>query len=212
MKKLSTISLTLILPFCMAITNCSKASSHENDVAVNGAASLQIAGENPAPQSMKMADNATAKPSNNSVNNAPEKAMLKAMTIVDGDETYRAFSSGLAIQEFMKAGIVNKKPEARVDYMDLYAIHKPYKIMGHDLVGIGEEYMTQYAGCCVNENVTIVVKSNSNDESLFSFAEQNKCKVDENYDVKQDTQYTKVMLDNNAKYIQIQCRNAQIKK
>ena len=84
MKKLSTLSLTLIMPFCMTITNCSKASSHENDVAVNGAASLQIAGENPAAQSMKMTDNATAKPSNNSVNNAPEKAMLKAMTIVDG--------------------------------------------------------------------------------------------------------------------------------
>lgn len=196
----------------MAITNCSKASSHENAAVTNGAASLQISGENPETQSMKMADNDNAKPSNNSGNNAPEKAMLKAMTIVDGDETYRAFSSGLAIQEFMKAGIVNKKPEARVDYMDLYAIHKPYKIMGHDLVGIGEEYMTQYAGCCVNENVTIVVRSNGDDESIINFAEQNKCKIDENYDVEQDTQYTKVMLDKNAKYIQIQCRNAQIKK
>lgn len=196
----------------MAITNCSKASSHENDASANGAASLQITDETPTSQSMKVTDNAKTSPSNYSVNNAPENAMLKAMTIVDGDETYRAFSSGLAIQEFMKVGIVNKKPEARVDYMDLYAIHKPYKIMGHDLVGIGEEYMTQYAGCCVNENVTIVVKSNSNDESLFTFAEQNKCKIDENYDVEQDTQYTKVMLDKNAKYIQIQCRNAQIKK
>ena len=192
----------------MVISNCSQASNHENTATSDGAGALQIAKQDSAQQSMQMPVNNAAKP----INPTPEKAMLSAMTIVDGDETYRAFSSGLAIQEFMKLGIVNKKPEARVDYMDLYAIHKPYKIIGHDLVGIGEEYMTQYAGCCVNENVTIVVKSNRDDESIINFAEQNKCKIDENYDIKQDTQYTKANLETSAKYIQIQCRNARVKK
>lgn len=195
----------------MVISNCSQASSNENKASSEGAGALQIAQQDSAPQSMQMAPNETQTPTNNA-NSTPENAMLKAMTIVEGDEAYRAYNSGLAIQEFMKRGIVNKKPEARVDYMDMYAIHKPYKIMNHDLVGIGEEYMTEYAGCCVNENVTIIVKSNGDDEGIFQFAEQNKCKIDENYDFKQDTQYTKANLDTSAKYIQIQCRNARIKK
>lgn len=195
----------------MVISNCSQASNNENKTSTEGAGALQIAQEDKAPQSMQMATNAAATPIGQN-NATPEKVMLKAMTIVDGDETYRAYDSGLAIQEFMKLGIVKKKPEARVDYYDMYAVHKPYKIMGHDLVEIGEEYMTQYVGCCVNENVTIIVKSNGDDEGIFQFAEQNKCKIDENYDIKQDTQYTKANLETSAKYIQIQCRNARVKK
>ena len=84
----------------MVISNCSQASNNGNKTSTEGAGALQIAQEDKASQSMQMATNAAAKPIGQN-NATPEKVMLKAMTIVDGDETYRAYDSGLAIQEFM---------------------------------------------------------------------------------------------------------------
>lgn len=147
-----------------------------------------------------------------SLTDIPAKAMIKAMTIEGDVDTFRKLHSGVAIQEFMKAGIINKKPDIRIDYSDMYKVNKPYKFMGHDIVEIQEEYMTKYVGCCVDESVSVILKSNGNNKQVQDFAMTNQCKLNENYDLNADAEYIKgLKREVGAQYIELRCRNASTK-
>ena len=72
-----------------------------------------------------------------------ESGLTSALRLKKGT-TERIGNSGKAIQAYMREGIVNKKPNQRADYTDYYLVNKPAKFMGHDLIVIEEEYMSQY--------------------------------------------------------------------
>lgn len=123
----------------------------------------------------------------------------------------RVGNSGKAIQAYMRAGIVNKKPNTRVDYTDYYLVKKPASFMGHELLMIEEEYMTTYLGCCVSEGVGITVRLNGDDTALKNFANANACSVESKVDM--ETQF--VYLDLNAKvsagnYTTLSCRDRDV--
>lgn len=88
---------------------------------------------------------------------ALENGLANALRLKPGT-TERAGDSGKAIQAYMREGAVSKKPNQRADYTDYYLVNKPVSFMGHELVVIEEEYMTNYAGCCVNSGAGITVK------------------------------------------------------
>lgn len=102
----------------------------------------------------------------------------------DSVKAKRIGDSGKAIQAYMRAGIVNKKPNIRADYTDYYLVNKPASFMGHDLFMIEEEYMTTYIGCCVSEGAGITVRLTGDDSALQAFAKANACSVEHNVDLK----------------------------
>ncbi|SKA74990.1 hypothetical protein SAMN02745130_01455 [Thiothrix eikelboomii] len=102
----------------------------------------------------------------------------------DPAKAERIGDSGQAIQAYMRAGIVNKKPNLRADYTDYYLVNKPAHFMGHELVMIEEEYMTAYIGCCVNAGAGITVRLTGDDSALQAFAKANACSVENKVDLK----------------------------
>lgn len=104
----------------------------------------------------------------------------------DTKSSSRLGSSGEAIQAYMREGIVNKKPNLRYDYTDYYIVNKPSKIMGHELVMIEEEYMSQYVGCCVSPGLGITVKVAGDTKKLEIFAKENKCSFTDRIDFQQE--------------------------
>ena len=86
----------------------------------------------------------------------------------------------------MKQGIVNKKPNASIDYTDYYLINKPTSFMGHELLVIEEEYMTQYIGCCVNPGVGVSLKIVCGTKNLEDFAQKNGCSLTKQFDLKKE--------------------------
>lgn len=96
----------------------------------------------------------------------------------------RIGDSGKAIQAYMRAGTVNKKPNLRADYTDYYLVKKPASFMGHDLFMIEEEYMSAYIGCCVSPGAGITVRLTGDDSALQAFAKANACSVESQVDLK----------------------------
>lgn len=115
--------------------------------------------------------------------NSLENRLIDALRY-DTAKTERVGDSGKAIQAYMRAGIVNKKPNIRADYTDYYLVNKPASFMGHDLFMIEEEYMTAYIGCCVSEGAGITVRLTGDDSALQAFAKANACSVEHNVDLK----------------------------
>lgn len=91
---------------------------------------------------------------------------------------------GEAIQAYMQAGVVNKKPNLRYDYDDYYLINKPTAFLGQDLFMIQEEYMIKYGGCCVDPGASLflrLTKANTDQamKTLQEFAKKTACTVKE---------------------------------
>jgi len=103
-----------------------------------------------------------------------ETGLIHALQLKPGTSE-RSGYSGLAIQAYMQAGLVGKKPNQRSDYTDYYLVAKGASFLGHELVLIEEEYITQYIGCCVSPGVGVTVKVNSSIKNLAAFAKTNRC-------------------------------------
>lgn len=114
-----------------------------------------------------------------------EEGLINALRIKKSTGK-RLGDSGKAIQAYMKQGIVNKKPNASVDYTDYYLINKPTSFMGHELLVIEEEYMTQYIGCCVNPGVGVSLKIVGGTKNLEDFAQKNGCSLTKQFDLKKE--------------------------
>lgn len=117
------------------------------------------------------------------------ETMLTDALRYDAAKAERVSNSGKAIQAYMRAGIVNKKPNVRVDYTDYYLVKKPTNFMGHELFMIEEEYMTQYLGCCVSEGAGITVRLKGDDTVLKAFAKSNACSVESKVDMPTQLEY-----------------------
>jgi hypothetical protein len=113
-----------------------------------------------------------------------ETGLISALRLKKGT-TERVGNSGEAIQAYMRAGIVNKKPNERFDYTDYYLVNKSVKLMGHDLIVIEEEYILRYIGCCVSPGAGVTVKVTENTENLEEFARTNGCTFTDNVNLQE---------------------------
>lgn len=107
---------------------------------------------------------------------ALERGLAQAMQLKKGT-TERIGTSGQAIQAYVQAGYIDKKPDARVDYTDYYVLKKPAPFMGHELVMIEEESMSEYIGCCVSPGVGLSVKVNGSLKPLIAFTKAHRCRL-----------------------------------
>jgi len=135
-----------------------------------------------------------------------EGGLANALRLKNGS-VQRTGTSGKAIQAYMQAGLVGKKPTQRSDYTDYYLLRKPASFMGHELVVIEEEYMAQYVGCCVSPGAGLSVKVNGRADNLEAFARQNKCTFTDKVDLQRTLRDVgvKVVLSA-ARYATLSCR------
>lgn len=123
----------------------------------------------------------------------------------------RVGNSGKAIQAYMKAGVVAKKPTVRADYTDYYLLKKPASFMGHQLFIIEEEYMSQYIGCCVSEGVGVTVRLSGTDANLKVFAKHNGCSVESPINITEHLDYLGIKASAPAgKYSTLSCRDRDV--
>lgn len=111
-----------------------------------------------------------------------ESQLTKALKIkANGPD--RQARSGPVILAYQRAGILNKKPDQRADYVDFYLLHKAASFMGHKLVLLEEEYMDNYVGCCVSPGLGLVLQTSGETMPLQDFAEKNACTLTLHADV-----------------------------
>ena len=113
-----------------------------------------------------------------------EMGLLHALHLKKGT-TDRVGTSGKAIQAYMREGYIGKPPNQRADYTDYYLLKKPATFMGHELVLIEEEYITQYIGCCVSPGVGVTVKVRGSTQKLQAFARAQRCRLTDPVDIRQ---------------------------
>lgn len=115
---------------------------------------------------------------------ALESGLIHALHLKKG-KTERVGTSGKAIAAYMREGYVGKRPDQRFDYTDYYLLKKPATFMGHELVLIEEEYITQYIGCCVSPGAAVTVKVRGNTQKLQAFANAQRCTLTDPVDIGQ---------------------------
>jgi hypothetical protein len=114
-----------------------------------------------------------------------ENGLIQALHLKKGT-TQRVGTSGKAIQAYMREGYVGKHPDQRFDYTDYYLLKKPASFMGHELVLIEEEYITQYIGCCVSPGVGVTVKVRGSTRKLQAFARAQRCTLRDPVDIRHE--------------------------
>ncbi|HSD39191.1 MAG TPA: hypothetical protein VLC92_16910 [Rhodocyclaceae bacterium] len=120
-----------------------------------------------------------------------EDGLINALRLKRGT-VERVGDFGKAIRAYIQEGLVNKKPNQRADYTDYYLLKKPAKFMGHDLVVIEEEYMSQYVGCCVSPGVGVTVKVVGRVKNLEEFASANRCSFSDHVNLKDELSRVRV--------------------
>ncbi len=89
----------------------------------------------------------------------------------------RSMDPAKAVRAYVSAGVVEKKPNTRIDYTDYYVVDRPARFLGHDLQMIEQEYRAAYVGCCVSPGMGITVRLDGSADDLRAFAARNKCRV-----------------------------------
>lgn len=112
-----------------------------------------------------------------------ESGLIHALQLKKGT-TERVGTSGKAIAAYMREGYIGKHPDQRADYTDYYLLKKPASFMGHELVLIEEEYITQYIGCCVSPGAGVTVKVRGNTQKLQAFASAQRCTLTDPVDIR----------------------------
>ncbi|MDO8037619.1 hypothetical protein [Janthinobacterium sp. SUN137] len=114
-----------------------------------------------------------------------ENGLIHALHLKKGT-TQRVGTSGKAIAAYMREGFIGKRPNQRFDYTDYYLLKKPASFMGHELVLIEEEYITQYIGCCVSPGAGVTVKVNGSTQKLQAFASAQRCTLTDPVDIRKN--------------------------
>ena len=135
-----------------------------------------------------------------------ESGLLHAMQLKKGT-TERTGTSGQAIRAYQHAGLVSKTPRQRADYTDYYLLKQPATFLGHELLLIEEEYITQYIGCCVSPGLGVAVKVRGGTQNLEKFAQAHRCTLTDNVDLAHELR--EVAIKNRlpkAHYASLSCR------
>ncbi len=152
------------------------------------------------------APQAQAAHSENTLDARLEQGLLQALRL-DRARQDRAAPSGPAIQAYIQAGYLELKPTVRADYTDYRLLKRPAHLLGHELLLVEEEYMTQYVGCCVNHGVGAVLRLHGDAGALQRFAQDNGCRVSLPFDAKEELSWTGLPLDwPKGDYARLSCR------
>ncbi|WP_219133566.1 hypothetical protein [Janthinobacterium sp. UMAB-60] len=114
-----------------------------------------------------------------------ETDLIHALHLKQGT-TARVGTSGKAIRAYMREGYLGQHPDQRSDYTDYYLLKKPASFMGHELVLIEEEYITQYIGCCVSPGAGVIVKVLGSTKTLQAFARAQRCTLRDPVDIRHE--------------------------
>lgn len=146
-------------------------------------------------------------------NNAQlESALANAMRLDKTQSMKRLGDSGAAIQGYIAAGYLAKRPNARLDYSDYWWLKRSAPFLGHELVMIEQEYMSSWVGCCVSPGVGVTVRVIGNATNLEKFAQANKCSVDFNANLDDEAKFSHVELSSlrKGRYATMSCRERDI--
>lgn len=111
-----------------------------------------------------------------------ESGLVQALHLKKGT-TDRVGTSSKAIAAYAREGYIGKRPDQRFDYTDYYLLKKPASFMGHALVLIEEEYITQYIGCCVSPGAGVTLKVQGSTQKLQAFARAQRCTLSDPVDI-----------------------------
>lgn len=138
-----------------------------------------------------------------------EDALIDSMRLKHESESVeRLGDSGKAIRAYMKAGVVNNRPNTRLDYTDYYLLNKQETFMGHQLIIIEQEYMTGYIGCCVSPGVGVTVLANGSIENMKRFAKANGCSLTEGIDIQKSVKQLGVNIGpQRGSFVALSCRD-----
>lgn len=92
----------------------------------------------------------------------------------------RGKTSSDIIKIFKDANVISQDPNKRLDYTDYYIANIPVNFIGHNILLIEEEYMTENIGCCVNPGFGFSVKTNGDIKNLEEFSNKNGCTLENN--------------------------------
>lgn len=128
------------------------------------------------------------------------------------ENIYRGFGNTFIqfpdFKTLKQKGLISNKPTiSRADYNDVYQFKKQYQFLGQNFVLLFDEYMLEYAGCCVNEGWGAVFAKHSDLKQIQQFAQKNQCKVEKmNLDSKYYYGYEVKKLPKNKEYYELSCR------
>ncbi|MGF6609963.1 hypothetical protein OKW45_004885 [Paraburkholderia sp. WSM4175] len=133
---------------------------------------------------------------------------------LDGSKQHRAADSGAAIQAYIAAGYLARKPNGGADYTDYWWLKKPAPFMGHELVMISEQYMSRWIGCCVDPGLDVAVRIHGSTVRLEQFARENKCSIDTNADLREPAKDSKIAITSlrAGRYEMLSCHERDIQQ
>jgi uncharacterized protein YfcZ (UPF0381/DUF406 family) len=139
-----------------------------------------------------------------------EMVLIEALQF-DHQKQARVGDSGKAIIAYLKAGYLSKKPNARADYIDFYVLKKPAVLMGHTLVMIEHEYMSEYIGCCASPGIGLLIKTSGNTANLEKFSKENACTFSNHVDaIEQLKNYAIKAKLTQGNYASVSCRERDV--
>lgn len=116
-----------------------------------------------------------------------------------------------SFKKMQKQGLINKKPDiSRNDYNDVYKLKKPLQFMGQTVALLSDEYMTQYAGCCVSEGWGAVLAKKSDMKLLTQFAKTNQCSLSKVESDASNYYGFKLKALPTAEYYELSCRERDL--
>lgn len=141
-----------------------------------------------------------------------ESALTDAMRLDIDKPMDRVGDGGAAIQGYVAAGYLAKRPNTRLDYTDYWWLKKSAPFMTHELVMIEQEYMSAWVGCCVSPGVGITVRVHGSTANLEQFARANKCSVETNVNLTDLAKYSHIALSSirKGRYATMSCRERDI--
>lgn len=139
-----------------------------------------------------------------------EAALIKALQLKPGTSE-RAGDSGAAIQGYVKAGLLDRRPSQRSDYTDYWLLKQPATFMGHELLVIEEEYPSKFIGCCPNEGMGVDLRVVGSTDALEDFAEAHGCRLSLEYDLPHQLRTAGVRAKlPKGRYASLSCRERDI--
>ena len=114
-----------------------------------------------------------------------ENKLINALRLKNGStERVESFFIN-AHKAYVQEGIINEDATQRQEYTDYFILHKPAKFLGHELMVIEAEYMSEWIGCCVNPGTGVIVRLVGGTKNLEEFANANKCSLTNNINPKE---------------------------
>ena len=84
------------------------------------------------------------------------------------------------LSPYREAGLIGESPDLEADYNAYYRVRKPTRFLDYPLLAFETETMRAagWIGCCIDEGVSILIRSNGEDARAEEFAQKYSCRLD----------------------------------